>query len=92
MSKKGIDTIAKKRLYNILSKINNPIEIKIFLSDILSSSEIKDIARRLLAADYLFHGKTYQKINYELGMGMATINKVNFKTKGSYLLKNILNG
>ena len=90
MSKKGIDAIAKEKLNNILAKIDDPVEIKIFLSDILSSSEIKDIARRLLAADYLFHGKTYEKVNYDLGMGMATINKVNFKTRGSHLLKKLL--
>jgi len=90
MPKKGIDNLAKEKLFAILAKVKGPEEIKILLFDLLSSSEIKDIARRLLAAELLFKGKTYEQINFDMGMGAATINKINFKTKGSHLLSRLL--
>ena len=90
MPKKNIDNSAKERLFGTISKLKGPNEVKQFLGDLLSSSEVKDLARRLLAAEYLFDGKTYEMVREDLGMGMATINKVHFKTKGSKILYNLL--
>jgi len=89
MPKKGIDKIAKEKFIFALSKINKVEEIENFLSDLMSSAELKDLSRRYLACEYLNKGKTYEEIRYDLGMGMSTINKVRFKTKGSRILNEL---
>lgn len=80
---------AIKELIATLSQIKKEDEIEAFLKDLMSSTEITDLARRLLAARWLYGGKTYQEINLEMGMGMATINKVHFKTRGSKILPRV---
>lgn len=81
---------AKQGLYSALVRIRNKNDAEEFLQDLLSSSEIQDIARRLLAAKMLYQRKTYRKIEDLIGMGPLTINKIHFKTKGSKVLRKIL--
>lgn len=81
---------ARKLLGKTLIKIKNFDQAENFLMDLLSSAEINDISRRLLAARLLYGNKTYQEINDLLGMGPLTINKVHFKTKGSKILPALL--
>ncbi|MCX6811492.1 MAG: Trp family transcriptional regulator [Candidatus Berkelbacteria bacterium] len=56
----------------------------------MSSSEIKDISRRFYAAKLLRQGKTYQEVNTVMGMSQGTINKINFKTKGSRIIPDLI--
>lgn len=85
LNKKAVEEVLA-----LLVKIKNKETAKEFLTDILSSSETKDIARRILAAKLLYQGKTYQEIEDLLGMGPLTINKIHFKTKGSQVLRKLL--
>lgn len=89
MPQKGIDNEAKKLLLNTLSGLQNKDEVRMFLEDILSSAEMKDFSRRLLAAKFLMEKKTYLEIQHEMGMGEGTINKIHFKTKGSPLVRRL---
>lgn len=89
MPEKNIDKKAKKLLAEILAKLNSEEDVLMFLDNLFSSSEIKDHSRRLLAAKFLIQGETYEEITEIMGMGMGTINKVRFKTKGSPLLRKL---
>ena len=78
---------AVKEFYNIISKIKKPAQAEQFFQDLMSSTEIKETARRLYCAKLLRQeGKTYQEIEDLLGMSPITINKIHFKTKGSKIL------
>lgn len=92
MDKKRVkfDKKALSLLYKTVLKLKKEKQVKEFFSDIFSSKEIKDIARRVLAVRRLYTNKTYRDIYFESGMSMTTINKMYFKTKGSKLLRNIL--
>jgi len=90
MPKKGIDKIARKRFISAMLNLKKYEDIENFMLDLMSSSELKDLSRRYLACEYLIKGKTYEDVRYDLGMGMATINKVRFKTKGSKILNELI--
>ncbi len=77
-------------LNNTLPKIKNKKEAEMFLKDLMSSTEIKAVARRLLSVKKLYNGKTYAQINFESSLSMGVINKMHFKTKGSKVLKKLL--
>lgn len=81
LNKKAVEELMK-----VLPKLKTAEESRQFLQDCMSSSEILDLARRLMAAKLLFEGKTYQEIEDLLGMGPLTINKIHFKTRGSKIL------
>jgi len=89
MSKKGIDTEAKKLFLDVLAGLKDKAEFEMFLEDIFSSAEVKDFSRRLLAAKFLMEKKTYLEIQQDMGMGEGTINKIHFKTKGSPLFRRL---
>lgn len=54
------------------------------LRDLLSPEEMRDIARRYLAAKLLSGGETYLTIQAKTGMSPPTIQKVNFRRKHGY--------
>ena len=89
MPRRGIDQEAKKLFIETLAQIVEEEKIEQFLSDLFSSSEVKDHSRRLLAAKFLTEGKTYEEINLVMGMSPGTINKIHFKTKGSRLINEL---
>ena len=84
------DQKAIKLLFQTIPKLKNNQQSEIFLRDLMSSSEIKDLARRLLAVQMLYNKKTYSEVNFRSDMSMGTINKMHFKTKGSKILHNFL--
>jgi len=90
MPKKGIDQESRSLFIRNLVKLNNTQEVDNFLKDLFSSSEIIDFSRRIMAAKYLFEGKTYEEINSLMGMSPTTINKIKFKTKGSRILTKLI--
>ncbi len=85
MPEKNIDQKAKILLTETLSKLKGK-GLLMFLENILSSAEIKDISRRTYCAKLLKEKKTFYEVHEILGMGSNTINKVYFKTKGSPLI------
>jgi uncharacterized protein YerC len=88
MPKKGIDQEAQKLLYEILIAIEKA-ELADFLKSLMSSAEIKDLARRLLSAKLLKENYTFLEIGELMGMSPGTINKVYFKTKGSPVINKL---
>lgn len=91
MPKKNIDQKAKKLLIQTLVRLCSEKDVFMFLDNLFSSSEVKDFSRRLFASKLLIKGKTYEEVEEIMGMGMGTINKVRFKTKGSPLLNRLFN-
>lgn len=86
MPKKGIDQESKGLLIKIITELKNTIETEELFNDLLSSAEVKDFSRRLMAARYLTEGKTYLEVMDLMGMSASTVNKVHFKTKGSPII------
>jgi len=88
MPKKGIDFESKKLFYSALIKLSDD-EFIDFFESLLSSSEIKDISRRLMAAKLLQEKLIYEDVQELLGMGSNTVNKIHFKTKGSPIIRKL---
>jgi uncharacterized protein YerC len=80
VSKKDVSkTIEKKifrSLYQVLSDMRNPGEIKKFLSDVLSETEKTVLAKRLGIVYYLNKNKSYEVIREDLKVSSATIANV----------------
>ena len=77
---------AYEEWFKVVIKLKTANEAEEFFRDLFSSSEIKDITRRLKCARLLYEENTFQQIEELLGMGSPTINKIHFKTKGSRIL------
>lgn len=88
MPEKNIDLKSKKLLFETLKKLK-PDELKDLFTSLLSSAEIKDISRRLMVANMLKKGSTYQDVAYRMGMSESTVNKIYFKTKGSFIINKL---
>lgn len=84
------DQEAYKLLQQVIVKIKSPEQAQTILKDLMSSSEIKDLSRRLLAVKYLYGGATYEQISKMSNMSMGTINKMHFKIRGSQFLPDLL--
>ena len=67
-----------------LARLKTKPEVEKVLRDLLSPEEIRDIARRYLAAKLLSSGETYLTIQAKTDMSPPTIQKVNFKRKHGY--------
>lgn len=67
-----------------LGKLQGKEKVEKVLRDLLSPEEIRDIARRYLAAKLLSAGETYLAIQAKTDMSPPTIQKVNFKRKHGY--------
>jgi len=88
MPRKGINKESKELFLAMLPKIKGEDFIDFFES-LLSSAEIKDISRRLMATKLLFKDLTYEEVEDIMGMGSNTVNKIHFKTKGSPVLRKL---
>jgi len=67
-----------------LAKLHGKETIEKVIRDLLSPEEIRDVARRYLAAKLLVSGETYLTIQAKTDMSPPTIQKVNFKRKHGY--------
>jgi len=63
--------------YKAILNLKNIKEAEKFFSDLLDLTEIAMLSRRLIAAEKLYQGKTFDEIVKELKMGKDTIAKVN---------------
>lgn len=64
-------------LLNAFSEAKGPIENSLLLQDLLTKSEIRNLARRLRIAKLLLAGKTQREISDKLPCSLATVTKVN---------------
>lgn len=80
---------AVKDLYKTTTKLRKSEDTREFFQDLMSSTEIKELARRLLCAKMLYDNQTYFSIEDLLGMSPVTINKIHTKTRGSKILRKI---
>jgi TrpR-related protein YerC/YecD len=63
-------------LYTAVTSLKSREEVKFFLKDLLTESERIMLGRRILIAQRLLEGKTYDDIVRELGVGIDTIVRV----------------
>lgn len=78
-------------LINAFSIVRSPLETSYFLQDLLSASEIKNLAIRLRIAKLLLSGETYEEIRASTHASTATITKVSvWLDKGGNGFKNVL--
>ena len=89
MPRKNIDLEARKLLYECFAKVK-PADLPDLFESLMSSAELKDLSRRIMAAKLLKLGYTYDDIADMMGMSEGTINKIHFKTKGSPTIRKIL--
>ncbi|PIP17921.1 MAG: hypothetical protein COX43_01640 [Parcubacteria group bacterium CG23_combo_of_CG06-09_8_20_14_all_35_9] len=59
--------------YLAVASLETIKEVKIFFKELLSVSEVVMLARRLLVAQMLISGLTFEEISERMGMGMDTI-------------------
>lgn len=90
LNKRNFDQKATQLLHATIPKIKTAVQAEAAIRDLMSSSEIKDLARRLMAVKCLYQGSNYYQINLVSGMSMSTINKMHFKTRGSKVLPDFL--
>lgn len=88
------DEPAKQRLLLAVVMTQNKEQAKAILGDILTTSEIEEVSRRLSIAHYLDEGKSYDEIRQLTGASTTTIASVSKTIKqgsGGYglLLANI---
>lgn len=88
MPEKNIDLKSKKLMFETFKMLKGG-ELEDLLMSLLSSAEVKDISRRLMAAKILKSGGTYQDVIDTMGMSDGTINKIHFKTKGSPIIRKL---
>ncbi|OGN13566.1 MAG: hypothetical protein A3C71_02655 [Candidatus Yanofskybacteria bacterium RIFCSPHIGHO2_02_FULL_43_15c] len=63
-------------LYTAITVVHSREEVKKFLRDLLTESERIMIGRRILIAQKLLDGESYNQIIKEMGVGMDTIGRV----------------
>lgn len=68
--------VVLNEFYKAVATLKNLKEAEKFFTDLLDLTEIAMLSRRLIAAEKLYQGKTFDEIAKELKMGKDTIAKV----------------
>jgi len=63
-------------LVNSFTIVKKPLETALFLQDLLTANEIKNLAKRLRIAKLLLSGMTQREVAEEADVSLATVNKV----------------
>lgn len=88
---KRLDKLSQKQQLQLLSDllvafqmIHNPREVALFVQDLFTAAEIKNLAKRLRIAKRLLSDRTYEEIEKELHTSHGTVAKVGvwLKEKG----------
>jgi len=66
-------------LHQLLADIKTPQEAENFLKDLFSKTESLALAKRIMIAYYLDHGRSYENIRENLKVSSATIASVDRK-------------
>jgi len=64
------------KFYDAVASLKNKKEVEKFLTDLLDLNEVGMLSRRLLAAEKLYKGETFDEISQELKMGKDTILRI----------------
>ena len=79
-------------LINAFSMVKTPYETTLLMQDLLTASEVEQLAKRLRIAKLLLSGETQREISKELHCSLATITKVSaWLNQGGEGLKKIIN-
>jgi uncharacterized protein YerC len=77
VSKKRLNPRIKKQiknlLYQVLADVKSPEEVRDFLEEALSETELEMLAKRLAVAHYLDRGRSYENIKNNLAISSATV-------------------
>jgi len=79
--KHGVDPQAFEAIADVLSGIKSPEEMRLFLKEILTPGEVRDITLRWELLELLAGGVSQRKISEELKISLCKI------TRGSRILK-----
>ncbi len=71
------DNEMTQRLYDVISKLDNPEDVRKFFEDACTIKEILEIAQRLETAVLLDKGMSYKDISASTGVSSATVSRVN---------------
>ena len=86
-----VNTANKDELSKLLSSVNDPKQMSLLLTDLLTKKEIDEIATRLSAARMLIGGCSYLTVEEKTGLSSRTIARINKWIKnGSGGYKNVL--
>lgn len=78
-------------LINAFRLVRTPIETALFLQDLLTANEIRNLSIRLRIAKLLLSGSSHREIQEELHTSLATITKVrSWLEKGGEGLKSVI--
>ena len=66
----------ERSLYKALASLKTESEVKIFLEDLCTISEITAMAARLTAAKMLSDGQTYEQVIAQTNISSATLSRV----------------
>jgi TrpR-related protein YerC/YecD len=73
---RNIDAYLQEQLWRAITLLGNKQQVKEFLRDILTNTEIVMLSKRLQVIKMLEEGCTYKQISKALNMSEATINKL----------------
>ena len=79
--KHHVDMQAFETVASVLSAINSPVEMRLFLKELLTPGEVRDITLRWKLLELLADGVSQRKISEELKISLCKI------TRGSKILK-----
>ncbi len=63
-------------LINAFALVRNPVDAALLMQDLLTETEVRNLAKRLRITKLLLEGKTHEEIVQELHCSFATITKV----------------
>lgn len=81
---------ARKKLYKTILSLKNEEECDAFFNDLCTIKELDSMAQRIVAADLLINGETYEQIIAKTDISSATLSRVSRCVKYGDGYKSIL--
>ncbi len=81
---------ARKKLYKTILSLKNEEECDDFFNDLCTIKELDSMAQRIVAADLLINGETYEQIIAKTDISSATLSRVSRCVKYGDGYKSIL--
>ena len=66
----------RQQLYELLSGIDDPEELRLLMEDLCTVKEIDNMAERIFAAKLLLEGQTYNQIMARSEISSATLSRI----------------
>ncbi len=76
MTHKKIDEAAINRLYDVLISLKTREDCEALLGDLCTINETEQMAGRIMAAELLLEGKTYNQVIEQTDISSATLSRV----------------